>query len=280
MNRAQSEIVRKTLERPEIHARWIGDYYTDDSNPLYEAVFDRICDRLAAREKTRFLDAGCGDGAHSVRLAKRGYPVLALDFSEHILRKARENAAANRVEQSVTFEHGSLLRLPIEDCSFDFVLCWGVLMHIPDVETAIAELARVVRPNGLLLISENNMWSLESILVRNVRRLLGRALLKRLRGKEPATLRIAPAGAEYWRQTDVGPLICREARISWLIATLARHGFIAKERMATEFTELHTVVRAKRVKRWLCKLNLLWFRYIQLPHPAMDNLLLFQKTNK
>ena len=277
MNARESEIVRKTLELPEVHARWIDDFYTDESSPFYEAAFDRIAARLAGREKACFLDAGCGDGAHTIRLAKRGYPVFGLDFSDHILAKARENVVANNLDRMVRFERGSLLKLPIADRSFDFVLCWGVLMHIPEVETAIAELARVVKPNGFLIISENNMWSLESLLVRSARRVLGKAILRRLRGKEPAQLRITPAGAEYWRQSDAGLIICREARISWLIEKLASHGLIVKERVATEFTELHTTVRTKMLKRWLCRLNLIWFKYVRLPQPAMDNLLLFQK---
>jgi 2-polyprenyl-3-methyl-5-hydroxy-6-metoxy-1,4-benzoquinol methylase len=278
MDPPESEIVRKTLERPDVHARWIRDFYTDESTSFYDAAFDLIASRLAPREHLSFLDAGCGDGAHTVRLAKRGYPVVALDFSEHILSKARENVAANNLEHMVRFEHGNLLKLPIADDSFDFVLCWGVLMHIPEVETAITELARVVKPNGFLIISENNMWSLESLLVRAVRSVLGRAVLTRLRGKEPAELRITPAGAEYWRQTDAGPLICREARISWLIARVASHGFVFNERVATEFTELPPKIPVKMLKRWLWKFNLMWFKYVRLPQPAVANLLLFKKT--
>jgi 2-polyprenyl-3-methyl-5-hydroxy-6-metoxy-1,4-benzoquinol methylase len=279
MNARESEIVRKTLEQPEVHAGWIDDFYTDESSPFYEAAFDRIAARLAGREKTCFLDAGCGDGAHTIRLAKRGYPVFGLDFSDHILAKARENVAANKLDRMVRFERGSLLKLPVADRSFDFVLCWGVLMHIPEVEIAIAELARVIKPNGFLIISENNMWSLESLLLRSVRRVLGRAILRRLRGKEPAQLRITPAGAEYWRQSEAGLIICREARISWLIEKLTSHGLIVKDRIATEFTELHATVRMKMLKRWLCKFNLMWFKYVRLPQPAMDNLLLFQKPS-
>jgi len=278
MDSSESDIVRRTLERPDVHRKWIGDFYTDDSSRFYEAAFDRIATLLASREKSTFLDAGCGDGAHTVRLASRGYPVVALDFSPYILSEARENVTANHLMHMVTFEHGSLLSLPFADGAFEFVLCWGVLIHIPEVETAISELARVVKPNGFLIISENNMWSIESTLVRIVRRMLGRTLLKRLSGKEAADLRISAAGAEYWRQTEAGPLICRETRISWLTARLASHGFIVRKRMPGEFIERHAAVPTKLLKRWIHKFNLAWFSYLRLPQPAVGNLLLFQKT--
>lgn len=278
MNAQESRTVQKTLEQPNVHTQWIGEFYTAESNPFYEAAFDHIAAQLASREKACFLDAGCGDGVQTVRLAQRGFPVFALDFSEYIIGKARENVATNKLERMVRFQTGSLLNLPLENRSFDFVLCWGVLMHIPEVEKAIAELARVVKPNGFLIITENNMWSLESVLDRSIRRVLGKRILRRLRGKEPADYRITQPGVEYWRQTDAGPLMCREARISWLIATVASHGFVLRERVATEFTELHASVQAQILKRWLWKLNLFWFKYIRLPQPAKDNLLRFQRS--
>lgn len=279
MTSSESETVRTTLERPDVHRRWIGDFYTDESSRFYESAFDRIAALLASREKSTFLDVGCGDGAHTIRLARRGYAVVALDFSEYILDQARRNVAANHLEHMVRFERGNLLNLPVADGTFDFVLCWGVLMHIPEVEKAISELARVVKPNGFLIISEVNMWSVESMLVRIGRRVLGRALVRGRRGKKLAELRISAAGAEYWRQTEAGPLVCRQARISWLITRLADHGFIVRKRMAGVFSERYAAIPTKVFKRWLHKFNLAWFTYVRWPQPAIGNLLLFQKIS-
>jgi 2-polyprenyl-3-methyl-5-hydroxy-6-metoxy-1,4-benzoquinol methylase len=275
---SESKVVRDTLRQPDVHDRWIG-YYTDELQSFYDAIFDRIAALLASREKATFLDVGCGDGAQSIRLAKRGYPVLALDFSEYALGRARERVARNELEHLIRCEQGSAVNLPFADASFDFVLCCSVLMHIPEVERAISELARVVKPKGYLVVTENNMWSVESVLVRLARRVLGRSVVTRLRGgKAPAELQICPAGAEYWRQTDAGPIMCREARIPWLIARFASHGLVLEHRTATEFAELHTVP-TRALKRLLLKFNFAWFRYVHLPQPAMDNLLLFEKTN-
>jgi 2-polyprenyl-3-methyl-5-hydroxy-6-metoxy-1,4-benzoquinol methylase len=280
MKQSESAVVRATLEKPDVHEQWIGDFYSTASRRFYDAAFDRIVGWFASREKSSFLDAGCGDGSHTVRLARRGYPVVAIDFSEHILAKAREVVAFNELAHQVRFEHGSLLDLPVADDSFEYVLCWGVLMHIPDVEVAISQLARVVKPSGYLIISENNMWSLDSILERTVRRLLGSGLLKRLLSKEPVQFRTTPAGVEYWRQSDAGPIFCRDVRVSWLVATFARHGLVLTRRTAGEFTALHTVMPAKILKRALWAFNLMWFNYVRWALPATGNILLFQKIRR
>lgn len=279
MRASESATVQHTLSRPDVHRRWISEYYGAE-DPLYEALFDHIVDRLAPPERTTFLDAGCGDGTHAARLARRGYHVVALDFSEYVLGEARQKIGAEGLARMIRFEHGSLLQLPFANDAFEQVLCWGVLMHIPDVETAISELARVVKPNGCLIVSEGNMWSIESMIVRVARRLLGGSVVKWLQGKSPAELRITAAGAEYWRQTDAGPLICREARIPWLIAKFASHGFVLRERVSGAFIERSTWIQTGWLRRWMQKFNLAWFRHMRLPRPATANLLLLQKVRR
>jgi 2-polyprenyl-3-methyl-5-hydroxy-6-metoxy-1,4-benzoquinol methylase len=279
MNMRESEVVQSTLAKPQVHERWIGDFYTEEGGRFFELAFDEIAARLASRGKPTVLDAGCGDAAQSIRLARRGIPVVAIDLSEYILDKARANAAAKGLGQMIRFERGNLLQLPVADNSYDCVLCWGVLMHVPEVEKAMSELARAVKPGGLLIVSENNMWSLEALAARAVRGLLGGALLKRLRGKAPAKLQITEAGAEYWRETDAGPLLCREARISWLTARFAERGLVLDKRIAGAFTELHGAVPVKLIERAVLRFNELWFKYVRAPQPAAGNILFFEKRS-
>lgn len=277
MNAPETETVRQTLAQPDVHRHWIDQYYGTE-NPLYDMAFDRILTRLAPKPGATFLDVGCGDGAHTIRLARRGCSVVAVDFSEYVLGEARKKVTASGLDQRVRFEHGSLLQLPFPDASFEYVLCWGVLMHIPEVERAISELERVVRPNGVVIISENNMWSVESLLVRIVRRVLGGSLVRRLQGKDPARLSITAAGAEFWRQTDVGPLICREARIPWLIARFEEKGLVVRARMPGEFIEREAEIPAGRLKAWVRGFNVAWFKHVRLARPASANILLFEKV--
>jgi 2-polyprenyl-3-methyl-5-hydroxy-6-metoxy-1,4-benzoquinol methylase len=270
----ESEIVRSALERAEAHAEWLNELYTDESRAFYESAFDHIVRVFGSRPKSTVLDAGCGSGSHAIRLAVRGYPVLAMDASEHILERARVNVAARNLSHMITFEPGSVTSLPMQDESFDFVICWNVLMLVPEVGKAISELCRVVRPDGFLIISEDNMWSLEALLVRIAHRILDRPGL--MKDKNFYRPKITAAGAEYLRHTDAGPLFGRVARISWLVNTVASHGFALRERIGGEFLE-SKLVPGNVLKRCARKFNLLWFEHVRLPHPSMGNVLIFRK---
>ncbi|HEY2590340.1 MAG TPA: hypothetical protein VGI35_02010, partial [Steroidobacteraceae bacterium] len=67
MDALESNTVRQTLAQPDVHRHWIDQYYARES-PLFEAMFDRILARLAPRPQAIFLDVGCGDGTHTIRL--------------------------------------------------------------------------------------------------------------------------------------------------------------------------------------------------------------------
>ncbi|MFI5182752.1 MAG: methyltransferase domain-containing protein [Vicinamibacteria bacterium] len=93
----------------------------------------------------RILDAGCGTGNNLLHLGRRGAAV-GVDLSEEALRYCRG--------RGVRAVGGSLLRLPFRDGVFDCVTSFDVLYHrwITDDGVAMAEMARVLRPGGLLLV--------------------------------------------------------------------------------------------------------------------------------
>lgn len=268
-----------TLQRPEVHAKWLNDFLLDESRAFYESAFDHIVQVFGSRTKSTVLDAGCGTGSNAIRLALRGYPVRAMDVSEPMLERAQASVAAMGLSHMVTFERGSLSKLPMDDASLEFVICWNVLMNVPEIETAIAELCRVVKPGGFLVISEDNMWSLEALLVRTAHRILHGSGLNSLRGKQSYRPKITAAGAEHWHRTEAGPLFGRVARISWLIAKAADHGFELQERIGGEFLE-SKLVPGRFLKRCIRKFNVFWFEHIRLPHPSMGNVLIFREGAK
>jgi len=101
---------------------------------------------LPARpESTRILDAGCGTGNNLRHLARHGRAV-GVDLSEDALRfcRARGVAAAK----------AGLLALPFPDAAFDCVTSFDVLYHrwVRDDRAAVAEMVRVLRPGGVLLV--------------------------------------------------------------------------------------------------------------------------------
>jgi ubiquinone/menaquinone biosynthesis C-methylase UbiE len=104
----------------------------------------------------RILDAGCGTGEGSSRLAEL-FPeaeVLAVDILDHHLDLARERYA--RFAPRLSFEHQSIFELSAPTGTFDFTVCRHVIHSIPHPDRVVKELTRVTRPGGRLhLIPED-----------------------------------------------------------------------------------------------------------------------------
>jgi ubiquinone/menaquinone biosynthesis C-methylase UbiE len=99
------------------------------------------------------LDVGCGSGAVTREIARRvgaGGLVVGLDPSRELLAVAREFSQQAGLDDRVRFREGDVLRLPLQDSSFDVVLCATVLSHVPNGEAAVPELVRVLRSGGRL----------------------------------------------------------------------------------------------------------------------------------
>lgn len=98
----------------------------------------------------RVLDAGCGVGYGSARLAGGGArTVVGLDNAEEALAAAR----AEYPDAPVRWEHGDLRELPFPVGCFDLVVCFEVIEHVEESEAVVAELARVLDRQGVLLVS-------------------------------------------------------------------------------------------------------------------------------
>ncbi len=94
----------------------------------------------------KILDAGCARGRYLKALLPSGAAVFGIDLTEVFVRDARRNVPG------VPLALGSLVNLPYADASFDAVYCIEVLEHIVEIPAAIREFARVLRPNGTLVI--------------------------------------------------------------------------------------------------------------------------------
>jgi len=94
------------------------------------------------------LDAACGTGRHSVTLTQCGHRVVGVDRSAAMLAKARAKLP------NADFREGGLTALPLDGASVDAAVCALALVHLPELDKAVAELARVVRPGGRVIISD------------------------------------------------------------------------------------------------------------------------------
>ncbi len=268
MSISESEDVEKTLQKPGIHQQWEDAYRTAENEKFYEQAFDYITSVLNAPWNSKFLDVGCGIGAHSIRLARRGFSVLAVDFSEYVLKTAELNLQASGLVDKIKLQRENILSLSFADKTFDYILCWGVLMHIPEIEKAISELDRVLKKDGFLVIYEVNMFSIQAMSMR---------ILQRFRRKGKAAGQKTAAGLEYWKETPSGKLLIRQANPGWLKKEFKRKGFTIKKHVSGQFTELYTKFSSGLIRKLIHQFNYLWFKYVKIPYLAFGNLIILKK---
>ena len=123
---------------------------------LHHRWRERAADRTELAPGDTALDACCGTGDLALELAGRVTPggsVIGSDFSERMLELAREKAGQRGVS-GVRFEWGDALDLPYDDASFDAVTVGFGVRNFADVERGVAELTRVLKPGGRLVILE------------------------------------------------------------------------------------------------------------------------------
>jgi SAM-dependent methyltransferase len=140
----------------------------DDEHWWYRGrrkVLNAELDRLPLEPEARLLDAGCGSGRTLDELARYGR-VSGVDLSpdavETARRRGHDDVRVARVEE-----------LPFADATFDVVTCLDVVEHTPDDRAALAELRRVTRPGGLLLVTVpayQALWSWHDEVHRHFRR--------------------------------------------------------------------------------------------------------------
>lgn len=103
-------------------------------------------------KKTVGLDVGCGAGREAVFLAQQGLNMIGVDLSAEALRIAAERAKEAGVQ--VDWRHGTVLNLPVEDQSVDFVNDRGCFHSIveEDRDQFAREIARILKPGGMMLL--------------------------------------------------------------------------------------------------------------------------------
>ncbi len=145
----------------DVRAAWDAEAASFDDEPdhglrdpsVREAWRALLLGHLPA-PPARVADLGCGTGTLSVLLAEQGYVVDGVDLSPEMLTRARTKAAG----LPATFAVGDASAPPLEQGSYDAVLCRHVLWALPDPVVALRRWARLLVPGGLMVLVEGH-WS-------------------------------------------------------------------------------------------------------------------------
>ena len=119
-----------------------------------QLLFELI-DRVAGKT---LLDVGCGDGELAFEMVRRGGIVTGLDADRAMIAATRRRAELTPTP--IQLIEGQVENLPFEEGTFDCVVAVTVLCFVRDAKRAIAEMARVLKPDGQLVIGELGFWSL------------------------------------------------------------------------------------------------------------------------
>ena len=120
-----------------------------DTNRRLEVIFFDFLSTENLKDKL-LLDAGCGTGLFTINALDRGAIVTSVDISPKLVEiTKRKNPRSNAIV-------ASLLKLPFDDNTFDFVISSEVIEHTPDPYAATLELIRVLKPGGKICITVPN----------------------------------------------------------------------------------------------------------------------------
>jgi ubiquinone/menaquinone biosynthesis C-methylase UbiE len=193
-----------TLDIADGYVAW-SETYDDVPNPLAEVEQRALELILSEIQPGDALDVACGTGRVTEMLCELGHRVVAVDPSEAMLDRARAKGLA------ATFRSGPFDALPVEDASFNLVTCGLALTHVTDLGPPFRELARVMRPGGMLITTD----------VHPIATALGaQALFRRADGSRAAT-----TNHQHWVSDYVRAITAAGLHIEGCIEPMVDEGY-------------------------------------------------------
>ena len=153
-----------------------------------ESHIPACLDRIDFRGKS-VLEIGLGEGAESEQIIRRGARWSGIDLTPESVARVSTRLALRGLDYD-RIAVGSARALPFPDRQFDIVFSHGVLHHVPEIGQAQREIARVLKPGGMLVIMVYAKWSLNYRLSIAVLRRLGLLLLY-VTGARPGSIYVA-----------------------------------------------------------------------------------------
>lgn len=258
---------KKVFRTSDVFERWDNDYYHPISDWFYEAAFGTLLNQIKATPDKSILDAGCGPGIHSARIASLGYRVHAIDISEPALERGRRLASDLGIRDRISFQQADLTEIPFADEAFQTIFCWGVLIHIPAADRALRELARVLKPGGRLALFITNDQAFDYRILDLAQTLLIRKPPPRNRG---------PLGSGNFYGSGEDKLWVWRMSIRGVTDLLMTQGLNQVTRLPGSLTELHWRVGGP-LRKLLLHTNNFWYGHRWSAFPCVTNLLIFEK---
>jgi len=168
---------------PDVYAQWRAS----DIGAITEQLQRRlILFLLGDVNGRRVLDVGCGDGDLAIELRRHGAVVTGIDASPDMIKAAI--ARAKREGLEIEFAVGAAERIPFAPAQFDALVAITILCFVAHAGPIFREIARLLRPGGLLVIGELGKWSLWAA-ARRIRAWSGSPLWRRGRFRTARELR-------------------------------------------------------------------------------------------
>jgi ubiquinone/menaquinone biosynthesis C-methylase UbiE len=135
-----------------------AEYFGKQRDFWWNADFlELMAKRLQFNKVKKVLDVGCGLG-HWGQILSTVLPsdafIYGVERDENWVKAAQERVKG--IENRFEYRQGVVQKLPFPDNTFDMVTCQTVLVHLPDVEVALKEMYRTLKPGGLILAAEQN----------------------------------------------------------------------------------------------------------------------------
>jgi malonyl-CoA O-methyltransferase len=136
---------RKTMTPQAAYAIWAKSYPPRAHNPLMELEQRTVLSLLPDVAGLTVVDSGCGTGRYLRELKERGANAIGIDLSAAMLTRARHVTPG--------LLRADMCAMPIDSTCVDLVVCGLALGDVPDIELALVEMARVLRPGGSIVYS-------------------------------------------------------------------------------------------------------------------------------
>lgn len=120
-------------------------------------------EKMDIPKNSKILELGCGNGVlwqKNIQAVQENWQIVLSDFSEGMVKSAKENISNEKIKYEVI----DIEDIPYADESFDVIVARHMLYLIPDIDKALSEVKRVLKPNGKFYVSTTGMSNFQELM--------------------------------------------------------------------------------------------------------------------